>query len=145
MNSGNTGKRIKAIETSYAGCRFRSRTEARWAVFFDAIGIGWEYEPQGFTIGYGGRWGAPTPYLPDFWLPGVLIWAEIKGVMTDRDLDILVGATYDETGLPADPAGTPLDDDDGQRGQGNPAANRNGPRMLILGEIPAEPALHHLL
>lgn len=30
---------IKAIETSYAGCRFRSRLEARWAVFFDTLGI----------------------------------------------------------------------------------------------------------
>ncbi len=39
-----------AIETHYAGCRFRSRLEARWAVFFDAIGIEWQYEPQGFEI-----------------------------------------------------------------------------------------------
>ena len=30
---------IKAIETRYNGYRFRSRTEARWAVFFDAFGI----------------------------------------------------------------------------------------------------------
>jgi hypothetical protein len=28
---------IKAIETSYKGYRFRSRLEARWAVFFDAL------------------------------------------------------------------------------------------------------------
>lgn len=27
---------IKPIETRYKGCRFRSRPEARWAVFFDA-------------------------------------------------------------------------------------------------------------
>ena len=30
---------IKAIETYYKGYRFRSRLEARWAVFFDAAGI----------------------------------------------------------------------------------------------------------
>lgn len=50
---------IKAIETRYAGCRFRSRLEARWAVFFDTLGIKWEYEPEGYE----------TPgglYLPDF-------------------------------------------------------------------------------
>ena len=28
---------IKAIETVYNGYRFRSRLEARWAVFFDAL------------------------------------------------------------------------------------------------------------
>jgi hypothetical protein len=54
---------ITAIETRYAGCRFRSRLEARWAVFFDACGIRWEYEPQGF-IGARGH-----HYLPDFYLP----------------------------------------------------------------------------
>lgn len=30
---------IKPIETHYNGYRFRSRLEARWAVFFDALGI----------------------------------------------------------------------------------------------------------
>ena len=29
-------KSIKPIETNYKGYRFRSRLEARWAVFFDA-------------------------------------------------------------------------------------------------------------
>lgn len=55
---------IKAIETRYAGCRFRSRLEARWAVFFDHLGIPWEYEPQGYELPSG-------RYLPDFWLPTV--------------------------------------------------------------------------
>lgn len=49
----------KAIETRYAGCRFRSRLEARWAVFFDAMGFEWEYEPEGFELSTG-------RYLPDF-------------------------------------------------------------------------------
>ena len=31
---------IKAIETEYNGYKFRSRLEARWAVFFDALGVG---------------------------------------------------------------------------------------------------------
>jgi hypothetical protein len=56
---------VRAIETRYAGCNFRSRLEARWAVFFDALGIRWEYEPQGFVGAYG------APYLPDFLLPDV--------------------------------------------------------------------------
>ena len=32
-------REIKAIETVYKGYRFRSRLEARWAVFFDACGV----------------------------------------------------------------------------------------------------------
>lgn len=63
---------IKAIETSYAGCRFRSRLEARWAVFFDHLAIRWEYEPQGYELPSG-------RYLPDFWLPDAEAWIEIKG------------------------------------------------------------------
>lgn len=51
---------IKAIETKYAGCRFRSRLEARWAVFFDELGLQWEFEPEGFELGNG------LKYLPDF-------------------------------------------------------------------------------
>lgn len=64
---------IQAIETEYNGCRFRSRIEARWAVFYDALGIKWEYEKQGVELGDGVR------YLPDFWLPQQKCWIEIKG------------------------------------------------------------------
>lgn len=51
---------IKAIETEYNGYKFRSRLEARWAVFFDALGVEYEYEPEGFELPSGKR------YLPDF-------------------------------------------------------------------------------
>ena len=53
---------IRAIETRYKGYRFRSRLEARWAVFFDTLGVRYEYEKEGFHLD-GER------YLPDFWLP----------------------------------------------------------------------------
>jgi len=64
---------IKAIETHYKGYRFRSRLEARWAVFFDAIGIDWEYEKEGYQLPCGN-------YLPDFWLPSFSggMFAEVK-------------------------------------------------------------------
>ena len=64
--------KIKAIETQYKGYRFRSRLEARWAVFFDALGVEWVYEPEGYDLGEAG-W-----YLPDFWLPRLDTWIEIK-------------------------------------------------------------------
>ena len=63
---------IKAIETKYKGYRFRSRLEARWAVFFDAMGIKYEYEKEGYDLGELG-W-----YLPDFWLPEFEMFIEIK-------------------------------------------------------------------
>lgn len=62
---------IKAIETKYKGHRFRSRLEARWAVFFEAAGIKWIYEKEGFI--FNGK-----SYLPDFHLPGIGYF-EVKG------------------------------------------------------------------
>lgn len=70
---------IKAIETRYKGYRFRSRLEARWAVFFDALGVQWEYEKEGYDLGKLG-W-----YLPDFWLPGLECWVEIKPEYPSED------------------------------------------------------------
>ena len=64
--------KIKPIETIYNGYRFRSRLEARWAVFFDTLDIKYEYEKEGFDLGDG------IYYLPDFWLPQVNMWAEVK-------------------------------------------------------------------
>lgn len=56
---------IKPIETIWQGYRFRSRLEARWAVFFTALGWRWEYEPEGYDLGEAGR------YLPDFLVPEI--------------------------------------------------------------------------
>lgn len=71
---------IRAIETRYAGCRFRSRLEARWAVFFDALRIEWQYEPEGFDLPSG--W-----YLPDFLLTlgGGQAWFEVKSTTDIED------------------------------------------------------------
>ena len=66
-------EQIKAIETRYNGYKFRSRLEARWAVFFDELGIKYEYEPEGYTMKDG------TKYLPDFYLPEEGYYIECKG------------------------------------------------------------------
>ncbi len=69
MNSG--------IPTLYKGTMFRSRTEARWAAFFDLANIPWQYEPidlQG--------------YIPDFvvpWHNDLLV--EVKAECKLSDLD----------------------------------------------------------
>lgn len=86
---------IKPIETIYNGYRFRSRLEARWAVFFDAAGIEYEYEPEGYQLSDG------TMYLPDFYLPKVLLrddtcglFAEVKGVLSSDDINKLTYFEY---------------------------------------------------
>lgn len=58
----HTGNFMKPIETIYNGFRFRSWLEARWAVFFDSLGVTYEYEKDGYDLGSAG-W-----YLPGFWL-----------------------------------------------------------------------------
>ncbi len=114
---------IPAIETHYAGCRFRSRLEARWAVFFDRAGIAWQYEPQGYQIDVAGE---KRPYLPDFWLPDVDggTWCEVKGSPEGMDIPLLAHAAHGEHGLP------------GLDGKQMHPAKRH--RLLILGPIPDE-------
>jgi hypothetical protein len=68
---------MKAIPTEYDGIKFRSRLEARYAMFFDEHKIGWEYEVEGIDLG--GRW-----YLPDFWLPDSRTYLEVKGPLKER-------------------------------------------------------------
>ena len=51
---------IKAIDTIYDGHKFRSRLEARWAVFFNKARIEYRYELEGYTLPF------KINYLPDF-------------------------------------------------------------------------------
>lgn len=84
---------FRALPTAYNGYRFRSRLEARWAVFFDALGLAYRYEPEGFSLPPCRRadcWAHGTAagpvrqeerafaYLPDFYLPTLATWVEIK-------------------------------------------------------------------
>ena len=62
---------MKALETNHKGFRFRSRLEARWAVFMDAMNVPYEYEKEAFDLD-------GLHYLPDFWLPKRKAWLEIK-------------------------------------------------------------------
>lgn len=63
---------MQTLPTPFDGHRFRSRTEARWAAFFKAASIRYEYEPDGYALPSG--W-----YLPDFFLPDIKTFVEIKG------------------------------------------------------------------
>lgn len=63
---------IPAIPTRFRGWRFRSRLEARWAILFSELRIAFHYEMEGIQLPSG------TLYLPDFFLPRVRMWAEVK-------------------------------------------------------------------
>jgi hypothetical protein len=106
---------IKAIETSYKGYRFRSRLEARWAVFFDALDIEFQYEPEGFEKD-GQR------YLPDFYIPQSKVWVEVKGSdeLLRHDVPRLTAVLDWESPLP---------------GMSDSAFSGEG-GLLLLGEVP---------
>lgn len=101
-----------SVETEYAGCRFRSRLEARWAVFFDHANIEWVYEPDRFQLSSG------RTYLPDFYLPETGAWAEVKGSDAALDVELMYLAAQE---LPRSAMGY-----------------NSGATLLILGPIPRE-------
>jgi hypothetical protein len=81
MDSVNAAVNPQPIPTIYVGHQFRSRLEARWALFFDAADIEWHYEVEGYELPSG-------RYLPDFWLPNIHggTWFEVKGTTpTERE------------------------------------------------------------
>lgn len=70
---------LQAIDTHYKGYLFRSRLEARWAVFFDEMGLEWGYEDEGYKLPSG------KYYLPDFHLTELDIYIEVKPKVLTKD------------------------------------------------------------
>jgi hypothetical protein len=100
---------IEPIPQWYDGIKFRSTLEARWAVFFDAAGIRWDYEPEGFVVG-------GKAYRPDFLLRDCGTWVEVKGDPARLDLELMGHAAHE---LPR-----PRPKYEG------------GPALLLLGNLP---------
>ena len=73
-------ERLKAIPTTYNGIKFRSKLEAKYAHAFDRLGIVWIYEGEGFRFKDG------TQYCPDFYMPEINTYFEVKGVMDEASL-----------------------------------------------------------
>jgi hypothetical protein len=63
---------IKTIPTYFNGIKFRSRLEASYAKALLDLGMLYAYEPEGYEID-------GTFYLPDFYLPEIKTYLEIKG------------------------------------------------------------------
>jgi len=100
---------VKVLEQWFDGIKFRSTLEARWAVFFNAAGIRWDYEPEGFVI-------AGKAYRPDFLLRDCGTWIEVKGDPARLDLELMAHAAI-ELPRPAPKA-------------------EAGPPLMILGNFP---------
>lgn len=72
----------KSLPTEWNGIPFRSRLEARWAVFFDSLDkpLQYEYEVDVFETPFG-------PYLPDFYLPQLnYFWIVKPGPVPDLEV-----------------------------------------------------------
>lgn len=65
---------MRAIPTKYNGDQYRSRLEAKWAVFFNEWDIYTFYEYQAYHLD-----GPDMNYWPDFWLPEWKLHLEVKG------------------------------------------------------------------
>lgn len=68
---------IKPIPMTYEGVHFRSTLEADWAATLDRYNIKWIYEPEAYRINN-------INYLPDFFMPEIRVWAEVKGPLNER-------------------------------------------------------------
>lgn len=83
---------IKVLPTDYNGTKYRSRTEAIWAAYFSFLSVDFSYEPEGFDLGPSGY------YLPDFYLPRIDSFVEIKPEFIVDGRDSPCEALANETG-----------------------------------------------
>lgn len=73
---------MKVIPTEYNGYRFRSRLEARWAVFMDVLKVPFLYDPDAYEFNGVG-------YLPDFFIPSIGAFLEIKPVKPAKSEQVI--------------------------------------------------------
>lgn len=62
----------KTVLTTFEGVTYRSLTEARWAVFFDALGLTFSYEPEQIRLS------SKEIYIPDFFIVDFRAYFEVK-------------------------------------------------------------------
>jgi hypothetical protein len=70
---------------------FHSAAEARWAVFLDGIGAGWEYRQKKAALTSG-------TFMPSFWLADWHIWLEVRPSGPDRAEKALARELCESTG-----------------------------------------------
>jgi hypothetical protein len=121
-------REIQSIETVLDGVRYRSRTEARWATFFNALGVRFEYERERIELSSG------ESYLPDFYLPEFRAYFEVKA---DNDAIVTAECARART-LAADRPGERV-----WLAAGPPSFDP--PNILTLEQRTPETAIEHIL
>lgn len=79
---------LTPIKTVYNGYLFKSKLEAKWAAFFDSMGIAFEYEPDAFAVN--GGWYTPDFYVPELYIGNTDVrgaYVEIKPISWEFDMD----------------------------------------------------------
>lgn len=74
---------MRSLPAVYAGFAFRSRAEARWKIFYEALDEPAIYEPTAIDLG-------AFAYQPDYWLSLFRAWVEIKGEMISDEAGMLM-------------------------------------------------------
>lgn len=81
MKVQNPPERL-AKPMQWNGWQFRSQAEAYAAMFLTKLGVSFQYEPEAYALDGG------EPTRPDFWLPDLNAWLEIKGSDTFDDRQV---------------------------------------------------------
>lgn len=66
---------MPSVKTRYGDYVFKSKLEAKWAVFMDLLGVSYEYEKYKGVVGVNFF---EYAYMPDFILNDIEIFVEIK-------------------------------------------------------------------
>lgn len=74
---------MKALQATYNGQKYRSRTEAKWALFYRTVGIEYDYELEALDLD-------GLTYVPDFFLHPFRAWNEIKGEIINDQAGLLM-------------------------------------------------------
>ena len=79
-SSSNVNGRIKKVE--YKGIILDSKWEETFAIWLDENNITWERPTSGFEY----EWNGIRIYYPDFYLPELDLYIEVKGYVRERDI-----------------------------------------------------------
>jgi len=116
---------LVAIETRLSGVLYRSRLEARWAIWFRELGIEVEYEAHGYRVAGRMRW-------PDFWSETLGCYIEVKPEGVEPDEALALGV--------AEASGEPL-----LWLSGNPRAHGHKVTWFPRADLPPVPNLRWAL
>ena len=98
---------IPIKQTIFDGHVFRSRTEARWAIFFNEMQLAYTYEPNCYefplsphSVLLATHPSKTIKYIPDFFIPSLQVFIEIKPHVPNTIECIKAFLLAEQTSLP---------------------------------------------